>query len=41
MCVICEWMDEDENDRAALLIGKKVSDLSKFKPYGIILGMEE
>ena len=41
MCVICEWMDEDENDRAALLIGKKVSDMSEFKPFGIILEMEE
>lgn len=41
MCVICEWMDEDENDRAALLIGKEVSDMSEFEPYGIILEMEE
>lgn len=41
MCVICTWTDEDENDHTALLIGGRVSDLSEFEPYGIILGMGE
>ena len=41
MCVICEWMDDEENDHAALLIGKEVSDMSEFVPFGIILEMEE
>ena len=41
MCIICTWTDDDENYHTALLVGKPVSDLSEFEPYGIILGMEE